>query len=54
MIADFWYTAWVDAGQPEISKLLDDVKVIPDSIAIQKETTEWQKESVEPSRVHEH
>jgi len=23
MIADFWYTAWVDGGQPDLSKLID-------------------------------
>jgi hypothetical protein len=22
MIADFWYTAWVDGGQPDLNKLL--------------------------------
>ncbi len=54
MIADFWYTAWVDAGQPDISKLLNTVQILSDSVEIQKEALEWRKGKVEPSRVHEH
>lgn len=26
MVADFWYTAWVDAGQPDLDALLHEVK----------------------------
>ncbi len=54
MIADFWYTAWVDAGQPDIAQLLEKVKIGSDSTTIQKETLEWRKDNIAPGRVHEH
>ncbi|GGF41601.1 hypothetical protein GCM10011339_32650 [Echinicola rosea] len=37
MIADFWYTAWVDAGQPDLTPLLN--QKIPEAT--------WQKSSQE-------
>ena len=32
MIADFWYTAWVNAGQPDLSKLPNSVEAQQDSL----------------------
>jgi hypothetical protein len=30
MIADFWYTAWIDSGQPDLNSLLKNSIVIPE------------------------
>jgi hypothetical protein len=52
MIGDFWYSAWVDAGQPEL-KLLIDYKPTEQELAKQKqEVDEWKKQTVK-SRDHE-
>jgi hypothetical protein len=52
MIGDFWYTAWVDAGQPEL-KLLIDYKPTDEELAKQKlEVDEWKKQTIK-SRDHE-
>ena len=32
MIADFWYTAWVNAGQPDLSKLPNSLEAPQDSL----------------------
>jgi len=32
MIADFWYTAWVNAGQPDLSKLPNTLEAPQDSL----------------------
>jgi hypothetical protein len=36
MVADFWYTAWINAGQPN----LDETMILPLSEAEQKEMEE--------------
>jgi hypothetical protein len=52
MIGDFWYTAWVDAGQPDL-KLLIDYKPTEQELAKQKqEVDEWKKQTIK-SRDHE-
>lgn len=33
MVADFWYTAWIDAGQPDLYQLLD-VEVVDEALAV--------------------
>jgi hypothetical protein len=45
MIGDFWFTAWVEAGQPDISNMKTTVQV-KDSVVLQKRIT--------PRRQHEH
>ena len=30
MIADFWYTAWIDSGQPDLNSLLKNPLEIPE------------------------
>lgn len=32
MIADFWYTAWIDAGQPDLNTLLSNPVEIPEEV----------------------
>ncbi len=43
MIADFWYTAWVDAGKPELSFLLAQPYEKKDKAAFKEEYKAWQK-----------
>ncbi len=42
MIADFWYTAWVDAGKPELSSLSQPFEK-KDKAAFKEEYKAWQK-----------
>ncbi|MBX2962071.1 MAG: S1/P1 Nuclease [Cyclobacteriaceae bacterium] len=50
-IGDFWYSAWVDAGQPDL-KLLIDYKPTEEELARRrKELDEWKQERV---RAREH
>lgn len=48
-VGNFWYSAWVDAGQPDVTRLLDNKhfipEALPDSIPIKGKTLgrqEWQ------------
>lgn len=43
MIADFWYTAWVDAGKPELSSLLSQPFEKSDKAALKQEYKAWKK-----------
>lgn len=43
LIADFWYTAWVDAGRPDLSKLLSKPFEKPDRKAMKKEFKAYRK-----------
>jgi len=43
MISDFWYTAWVDAGKPDLSKSLSQPFEKKDKIALKIEYKAWQK-----------
>ncbi|MEO7990727.1 MAG: zinc dependent phospholipase C family protein [Chryseolinea sp.] len=52
MIGDLWYTAWVDAGQPDLKKLID-YKPTEEELKRKREEVEaWKKEQVK-SRPHE-
>lgn len=52
MTGDIWYTAWVDAGQPDLKSLID-YKPSAEELEIRKkELLEW-KESIIKSREHE-
>lgn len=53
MIGDFWYTAWVDAGQPDLKKLLD-YKPTAAELKQRKEELEKLKMDVVNIRSHEH
>jgi len=52
MIGDLWYTAWVDAGQPDLKKLID-YKPTEEELKRKREEVEaWKKEQIK-SRSHE-
>jgi hypothetical protein len=47
MIGNIWYTAWIDAGQPDL-KLLINYKPSEAELAKRKsELEEWKKQAVE-------
>jgi hypothetical protein len=52
MIGDFWYTAWVDAGQPDLNALIDYKPSEEELIERKKEVEEW-KARVINSRAHD-
>ncbi|MEQ8423248.1 MAG: zinc dependent phospholipase C family protein [Cyclobacteriaceae bacterium] len=52
MIGDLWYTAWVDAGQPDLKKLIDYAPTAEELEARKKELNEWKKKSY-PARAEE-
>ncbi len=43
MIADFWYTAWVDAGKPNLTNLLPPSFEKKDKTALKAEMKSWKK-----------
>lgn len=52
MIGDLWYTAWVDAGQPDLKKLIT-YKPTEEELKRKREEAEaWKKEQIK-SRPHE-
>jgi hypothetical protein len=51
-IGSFWYTAWVDAGQPDIKKLIDYTPTEAELKKNREEVEAWNKKVVE-SRGHE-
>lgn len=52
MTGDLWYTAWVDAGQPDLKKLID-YEPTPEELAKRKaELQEWRTKRSK-ARVHE-
>lgn len=53
MVGDFWYTCWIDAGQPDLDKLIDS-EFSEEELAQRKERLEAWKEKTFKSRKHEH
>jgi hypothetical protein len=51
MIGDFWYTCWVDAGQPDLSALIGVVQSQEELDAQRKEWEEWRQGNL---KVREH
>lgn len=47
MVADFWYTCWVDAGQPNLSSLTEQHWSKEEREQLEKEKKEWEQ------RIHE-
>lgn len=45
-VADFWYTAWVDAGQPDLDGLLDFRLSEEELKEMEREQEEWRKKSI--------
>ena len=52
MTADFWYTCWVDAGQPDLDKLIN-FAFSEEELKKKKEELEKWKEVKYKSREHE-
>jgi hypothetical protein len=52
MVGDFWYTAWVDAGQPDLKALINYVPTAEELAMRKKELEEW-KELRAKAREHE-
>ena len=52
MVGDFWYTAWVDAGQPDLKSLIDFKPTEAELSARKAELEEWRKQTIK-SRDHE-
>ena len=52
MIGDIWYTAWVDAGQPDLKTFINDQPTEAELKERQEELKQW-KEKVLKSREHE-
>jgi hypothetical protein len=46
MIGDFWYTAWVDAGQPDLKSLIDYVPTEAELAVRKKELEAWKEQRV--------
>jgi len=51
-ISSFWYTAWVDAGQPDLSPLIEQDLSQSEKDKIEKEEREWLKKSKIKGRAH--
>lgn len=47
MIGDFWYTSWVDAGQPNIDLILDFKYSEQDKLEMQEENNKWKQKMLE-------
>ncbi|MFZ2907128.1 MAG: zinc dependent phospholipase C family protein [Cyclobacteriaceae bacterium] len=52
MTGDFWYTAWVEAGQPDLKMLINYMPSEEELAARRKEVEEWKRQQVK-SRLHE-
>lgn len=52
MIGDFWYTAWVDAGQPDLKSLINYTPTEEELAVRKKELEEWKQRQVK-TREHE-
>jgi hypothetical protein len=48
----FWYTAWVDAGQPDLKRFVDYKPTEEELLARRKEVEEWKRKVIQ-SRDHE-
>jgi hypothetical protein len=46
MVGDFWYTAWVDAGQPDLKNLIDYVPTEAELAQRKKELEEWKEQRI--------
>jgi hypothetical protein len=51
-IGDFWYTAWVDAGQPDLKALINYKPSEAELAQRRKDVEEWKQQQVK-TRVHE-
>jgi hypothetical protein len=52
MTGDFWYTAWIDSGQPDLKAMID-YSPSEDELAERRRQMERWKERIVKSREHE-
>jgi hypothetical protein len=52
-IGNFWFTAWVDAGQPDLKALIDYKPTEAELLQRKKELEEWRNLSIQ-TRPHDH
>ena len=52
MIGDFWYTAWVDAGQPDLKALINYTPTEAELQKSREELQQWKQERIK-AREHE-
>jgi hypothetical protein len=52
LTGDLWFTAWVEAGQPDLSKLIDYQPTSEELKAKAEEWKNWEKRTF-PARSHE-
>lgn len=52
MVGDFWYTCWVNAGQPILENLLDSKVTDEERLALEEELKKWENGRIK-SRAHE-
>ena len=53
MIGDVWYTAWLDAGQPDLKKLIDYKPTEQELKSRMEELKKWREEKLATPRAHE-
>jgi hypothetical protein len=53
MTANLWYTAWVDAGQPDLRHLID-YQPTPEELKKKEEEIKKWNEKIFTSREHDH
>ncbi|WP_370513202.1 zinc dependent phospholipase C family protein [Fulvivirga sp. M361] len=53
MTGDFWYTCWVDAGQPDLQEMIDFEFSEEELAQRYKELEEWKKRRLKSKRKHE-
>ncbi|WP_448528416.1 zinc dependent phospholipase C family protein [Raineya sp.] len=51
-VADFWYTAWVDAGQPDLNKLIDALSNEELQKELEQEKEQWKQQKYQ-ARPHD-
>jgi hypothetical protein len=52
MVGDFWYTSWIDAGQPDLNNLQLFKFSKADMAEMEEEKQQWEKRHIH-SRPHE-
>jgi hypothetical protein len=53
MVGDFWYSCWVDAGQPDLNKLTDFDFTEQEKEEMRKEQEDWKKRKEENGKIRQ-
>jgi len=54
MVGDFWYTCWVDAGQPDLIRLKSFRFTEQEKLEMEKEREEWRKQQPQKPSIRSH